>query len=325
MAELRTGLVVQHGATRNLVLPDGEDPSDPQLLYSCVLRGRLRKGPRQRVRPVVIGDRVEFTLVEGSDRQGAIETILPRHNFISRPQPSGGKRRKLEQVVVSNLDRLWVVVSLALPPLNRRFLDRILAAACHQGVEAGIVLNKTDLEEAADPAPLAAIYEPLGYPVLACSAETGHGLTEFVSALAGRIQAFVGLSGVGKSSLMSAIQPGLDLRVASVGERHGHGRHTTSASRLYWLPEVRGWVADTPGMREFGLWGMFRRELSDGFVEIRERAPDCRFRDCMHLKEPGCAVIEAVEAGGVDRERYESYAALIKELPVDELDRDGHG
>ena len=150
MAKYCTGLVVQHGAARNLVLPDGEDPADPQLLYSCVLRGRLRKGPRQRVRPVVIGDRVEFTRLEGRDRHGAIETVLPRHNFISRPQPSGGQHRKLEQVVVSNLDRLWVVVSLALPPLNRRFLDRILAAACHQGVQAGLVLNKVDLEQAVE-------------------------------------------------------------------------------------------------------------------------------------------------------------------------------
>ena len=278
MTEVRTGLVVQHGASRNLVLQDGADPSDPQLVYTCVLRGRLRKGPRERVRPVVIGDRVEFTVQEGSGRQGAIETILPRHNFISRPQPSGGQHRKLEQIVVANLDRLWVVVSLALPPLNRRFLDRILAAARHQGVEAGLVLNKADLEEADDPAPLVAIYEALGYPVFVCSAETGQGLPEFVPALTDHVQAFVGLSGVGKSSLMRVIQPGLDLRVASVGERHGHGRHTTSSSRLYWLPEVRGWVADTPGMREFGLWGMFRRELSDGFVEIQERAPECRFR-----------------------------------------------
>jgi ribosome biogenesis GTPase len=324
MADLRTGLVVQHGATRNLVLPDGEDPSDPQSVCSCVLRGRLRKGPRRRVRPVVIGDRVEFTALEGPERQGAIETILPRHNFISRPQPSGGQHRKLEQVVVANLDRLWVVVSLAQPPLNRRFLDRILAAARHQGVEAGLVLNKVDLEEAGDPSRLAATYESLGYPVFVCSAETGQGLPELVTVLADRIQAFVGLSGVGKSSLMRAIQPGLDLRVASVGERHGHGRHTTSSSRLYWLSEVRGWVADTPGMREFGLWGLFRRELSDGFIEIQEMAPECRFRDCMHMKEPGCAVTGAVEAGEIDAERYASYAALVTELPVDELDRDGH-
>lgn len=316
-----TGLVVQHGATRNLVLPDGADPSDPDALVTCVLRGRLRKGRRERVRPVVIGDRVEYSEIKGSERQGAIETILERKNAISRPQPSGGAHRKLEQVVVANLDRLWIVVSLAQPPLNRRLLDRILAACQHQEIDAGVVLNKSDLGEGADPAALRAVYEPLGYPVLVCSAETGAGLAELAAALRDRIQAFVGLSGVGKSSLLSAIQPGLELRVASVGEKGGgHGRHTTTASQLFWLPEVGGWVADTPGMREFGLWGMFRRELSDGFVEIQARAPDCRFRDCMHLSEPGCAVTGAVEAGEVDRERYESYVALVDELPIDELD-----
>lgn len=322
MTAHRTGLVVQHGATRNLVLPDGADPADPDALLTCVLRGRLRKGPREHVRPVVIGDRVEFSEVEGSERQGAIETILDRKNAISRPQPSGGMHRKLEQVVVANLDRLWVVVSLAQPPLNRRFLDRILAACRHQEIDSGVILNKADLEDAADPQALRAIYEPLGCPVHVCSAETGTGLEELAEALHGRIQAFVGLSGVGKSSLLSAIQPGLDLRVASVGEKGGgHGRHTTTASQLFWLPDVGGWVADTPGMREFGLWGMFKGELSDGFVEIAERAPDCRFRDCMHVSEPGCAVTEAVEAGEIDRERYESYVALLDELPVDELDQ----
>jgi len=321
MTAHRSGLVVQHGATRNLVLPDGADPSEADALVTCVLRGRLRKGRRERVHLVVIGDRVEFSEVDGPERQGAIETILERKNAISRPQPSGGRHRKLEQFVVANLDRLWTVVSLAEPPLNRRFLDRILAACRHQGIDAGIIFNKADLEDAADCEALRAIYEPLECRVQVCSAETGAGLTELSAALHDKIQAFVGLSGVGKSSLLSAIQPGLDLRVASVGEKGGgHGRHTTTASQLFWLPDVGGWVADTPGMREFGLWGMFRRELSDGFVEIQALAPDCRFRDCMHVSEPSCAVTAAVEAGEVDRERYESYVALLDELPVDELD-----
>lgn len=321
MTSQRSGLVVQHGATRNLVLPDGSDPSSPEQLYSCVLRGKLRQGRREHVRPVVIGDRVEFTVVEGPDRHGAIERILPRRNAISRPQPSGGQHRKLEQVVVANLDRLWVVVSLAQPPLNRRFLDRILAAARFQGVAAGVLLNKVDLEEAADPDPIRAIYEPLDYAVCVVSANSGAGLDALTTALRGGIHAFVGLSGVGKSSLMSAIQPGLQLRVASVGERHGHGRHTTTASQLFWLPDVEGWVADTPGMREFGLWGILQGELSDCFPEIHERAPDCRFRDCTHRTEPGCVVIEAVQSGQIDAERYASYTTLFAELPSDEYDQ----
>lgn len=321
MTAHRRGLVVQHGATRNLVLPDGADPADPGQLYSCILRGKLLQGRREHVRAVVIGDRVEFSVVDGADRHGAVESVLPRRNAISRPQPSGGARRILEQVVVANLDRIWVVVSLAQPPLNRRFLDRILAAATFQGIDAGVLLNKVDLVDAADPAPLRRIYESLGHPVCVVSASAGTGLDELARALEGGIHAFVGMSGVGKSSLMSAIQPGLDLRVASVGEKHGHGRHTTTASQLFWLQQVRGWVADTPGMREFGLWGIFRRELSDCFPEIRDRAPECRFRDCMHLSEPGCVVTAAVNSGEIDAERYGSYAVLLEELPVDELDQ----
>lgn len=320
MTAHRTGLVVQHGATRNLVLPDGADPTDLAARLQCVVRGRLRKGRRERVHPVVIGDRVRFSELAGDDGQGAIEEVLPRSNAISRPQPSGGLHRKLEQVVVANLDRLWVVVSLTRPQLNRRFLDRILAAARFQSVQAGVVLNKADLDDAPDPAACRAVYEDLGYPVVVTSAAVGTGLEQLSQALEGRISAFVGLSGVGKSSLLRVIQPGLELKVAGVGERHGHGRHTTTASQLYWLPAVRGWVADTPGMREFGLWGMFRRDLSDCFLEIQERAVDCRFRDCMHLSEPGCAVVEAVAGGGIDPERYTSYRVLLEELPTDELD-----
>ena len=321
MTAQSTGLVVLHGASRNLVLPDGADPADAGAVLSCVVRGRLRKGRRERVRTVVIGDRVSFSALGGEDRKGVIEEVLPRRNAISRPQPSGGPHRKLEQVVVANLDRLWVVVSLARPPMNPRFLDRILAAARFQQVEAGIVLNKIDLDDAPDPGVVRAVYEPLGYPVLSTSASTAEGLEALGLELRGSISAFVGLSGVGKSSLLGAVQPGLELRVAGVGERHGHGRHTTTASQLYWLPAVGGWVADTPGMREFGLWGMYRRDLSDCFTEIQARAVDCRFRDCMHLREPGCAVAEAAGAGEIAPGRLESYRALLQELPVDELDQ----
>ena len=312
----RHGLVVQHGANRNLVLEDGADPLDTGALWGCSLRGRLRRGRRDRVRAVVIGDRVEFEVVDEAQRAGAITAIDPRRNQVSRPQPSGGSHRRLEQVVVANLDRLWVVASLAQPPLNLRFVDRILAAAALQDVGGGLVLNKADLPEAPDPAPVRAVYEDLGIPVLLCSATTVHGMEPLAEALRGRISALVGLSGVGKTSLLGAIQPGLQLRIGSVGERHGHGRHTTTSSRLFWLPACEGWVADTPGMREFGLWGTVRRELEHGFAEIAAAAVDCRFRDCLHVGEPGCAVREAVDEGRIDAGRYASYRALLEELPA---------
>lgn len=315
--------MVQHGANRNLVLEDGTDPLDESGLWHCTLRGRLRKGPRDRVRPVVIGDRVHFSPAGGDGRLGVIDTIEDRRNQVSRPQPSGGSHKPLEQVVVANLDRLWAVASLAQPPSNPRFVDRVLAAAALQGVDGGLVLNKADLDDAPDPAALRATYEGLGIPVVVTSATDGTGLDDLASALRGRISALVGLSGVGKSSLMSAVQPGLALRVGSVGERHGHGRHTTTASRLFWLPACEGWVADTPGMREFGLWGASKRELEHGFPEIAAAAVDCRFRDCAHVAEPDCAVRAARDDGVIAESRYESYCALLGELAAGDDRRDG--
>jgi len=316
----RLGLVVEHAANRTSVEADGSDANSGE--WSCSMRGRLRQGRRERVRAAVIGDRVRFRVTDSEKREGVIEEILPRRNFISRPQPSGGSRRVLEQLVVANLDRLWVIVSLAEPQLNLRFVDRILAAARFQEVPAGVIFNKCDLAAAPDPEPIAAIYRALGLPVRVASASSGAGIEVLREDLRGSICAFVGLSGVGKSSLLRALQPGLDLRVQSVGEKHGHGRHTTSSSRLYRL-EGSGYLADTPGMREFGMWGMYQKQLVLGFAELDAAADDCRFRDCLHGKEPGCAVREAVERGEIAASRYESYRTLLEELPFDELDKAG--
>jgi len=319
----RAGLVIQHGANRYVIESDSEDgsrqPGEVDAEWACTLRGRLRKGRRDSVQLAVIGDRVEFIPEHDSEsRSGVIEKVLPRRNKISRPQPSGGSRTVLEQVVMANVDRLWIVASLTEPQLNVRFVDRILAASELQGVEAGVVFNKCDLDGAPETEPLKSLYEPLGYPVRITSAQTGTGLDALEESLRENISVFVGLSGVGKSSLLSALEPGLQLRVQSVGEKHGHGRHTTTNSRLYAL-RGGGYLADTPGMREFGLWGCFKKDLAEGFREIYELSVDCRFRDCLHLEEPGCAVV----GGPVEESRYLSYRTLLAELPLDALERDG--
>jgi ribosome biogenesis GTPase len=306
------GLVVQHGANRYLVeTRQAEDTS----IWACTIAGRLRQGRRSQVRVAVIGDRVRLRPQSNSrGLQGVIQEILPRRNQISRPAPSGGRRKTQEQVVVANLDRLWVMASLAEPLLNLVFVDRILAAARHQSVPAGLILNKMDLPEAADPRPVRELYESLGYPVHLCSATDGQGVEALRQSLSRGISALVGLSGVGKSTLLSALQEGLQLRTSEVGAKSGQGRHTTSTSRLFSLMRG-GYLADTPGMREFGLWGMVRAELSSSFVEFSALAPGCRFRDCTHDHEPDCAVRRAVEEQKVDPGRYQRYLGLLQELP----------
>lgn len=316
MTDTRQGLVIQHGANRYLVQDERDLATAP---WACSLRGRLRQGRQRSVRLVVIGDRVVFTPSPTAAGQGVIEEVLPRTNEIGRLAPSGQRQQRLKQVVVANVDRLWTVVSLVDPPLNVRFLDRILAAARLQEVPAGVVFNKCDLEAAVEVAPLVRLYSELGYPALVTSAETGLGIESLEKALRGGITAFVGLSGVGKSSLLRRLEPGLDIKVASVAEKHGHGRHTTSGSRLYRL-SLGAWVADTPGMREFGLVGALQQELSAGFVDLAKVEADCRFRDCVHRHEPKCAVRAAVQAGEIAASRYESYLTLLEELPESERD-----
>jgi len=289
---------------------------DGGKIWTCAIAGRLLRGRQVQVRVAVIGDRVRFKEEPSSQGlHGVIQEILPRDNQISRPAPSGGRRQYQEQVVIANLDRLWIIASLADPALNLIFVDRILAAASHQGVDCGLVLNKVDLKKAADPAPVRALYGSLGYPVQLCSALEGQGIEELRKALSRGIGAFVGLSGVGKSSLIAALEPGLKLRTSRVAEKSRQGRHTTSTSRLFPL-SCGGYLADTPGMREFGLWGMARLDLAACFVEFRTHEEGCRFRDCLHDHEPDCAVRAAVERGEVDAGRYRSYLGLLEKLPA---------
>jgi ribosome biogenesis GTPase len=310
------GLVIQHGANRYLV--ETGTVGEPEV-WACTIAGRLRQGKRVQVRVAVIGDRVRLEPeADAEAAKGSIVEVLPRRNRISRPAPSGGRQQKQEQVVMANLDRLWVIASLDQPPLNLHFVDRVLSAARHQGVEAGLVLNKIDLPGARDPGPTRRFYEALGYPVLLCSAVSGEGVEELGASFSGGIGAFVGLSGVGKSSLINVLQPGLQLATKEVGVRSGQGRHTTTASRLYRL-DCGGWLADTPGMRGFGLWGMTKGELGDTFVEFDAPAQECHFRDCLHIQEPGCGVRAALERGEVDEGRYRRYLGLLEELP-EELD-----
>jgi ribosome biogenesis GTPase len=270
------------------------------------MRGRLKNTPRT-TDLCVIGDQV---MVSQPDEQSfVVVEVLPRATRFSRRQPGRGPRK--EDVLVANLDQLMITFCHGRPALNIRLLDRFLVIAEHQHIQPVIVMNKADLREPGDPS-WQRVYESIGYPVLTVSAGTGDGMGALTAALRGKISAFVGPSGVGKSSVINRILPDLDLSIASVSDHHGKGRHTTRVASLYALPEG-GFLADTPGIRELGTWALPIEHLDQCFPEFSAYRERCAFRSCSHTHEPQCAVVDAVNAGDVDRERYESYVRLREE------------
>lgn len=282
-------------------------------VLECTLRGRVKA---RRDATVAVGDRVRVErLDDGSCR---IRRALPRRTTLSRH----GVARRREQVIAANVDQVAAIISAAAPSPDLSMVDRLLALAEINRLEAFIVLNKADLlppAEAAGGGRLApelpselAPYRQAGYDVLLTSAEEGSGLEALRERLEGRITALAGPSGAGKSSLVNALLPGLDLRVGEVGERKRRGRHTTVSARLIPLPGG-GYVADTPGLQVLGLWEVEPREVAAAFPELRKLAPGCRFADCRHDREPGCAVHAAAEAGEIPEPRYRSYLALLRE------------
>ena len=305
--ETRRGLVVRSTGSWYDVHGDDGEPVRARV------RGKFRLEALEidETNPVAVGDRVAV-LMEGDD-VGTITAIEPRENQLSRR--AAGKRGLVrEHVMVANVDRAWCVQSTFGPKVNPGFVDRFLVAAETRHIPAGLILNKADLIGDNERAQEAIafwreLYEGLGYPVLLTSAETGAGVEAFAAALADRVSVVSGPSGVGKSSLLNAIDPDLDLATSAIGERTQKGRHTTTFATL--LRVADGWVADTPGVREWGLWDMAPEELGGYFVEFREVLQHCRFPDCTHAHEPGCAVQDAVDEGSITPERYGSYLAIL--------------
>ena len=296
VTETLEGLVMRSTAGFVDVLVDGE-------VLRARLRGRLKNAPRT-TDICVIGDRVVVSRPDG--RSHVVTEVLPRNTRFSRRQPGRGPVR--EDVLVANLDQLLITFCYGKPSLNTRLLDRFLVIAEHQGVQPLIVMNKSDLRSPGD-AEWKRVYRAVDYSILDVSAHSGKGLDVLARSLDDKISAFVGPSGVGKSSLINCILPGLDLGVANVSEAHGKGRHTTRVASLYPLPGG-GFLADTPGIRELGTWALPAEHLDECFPELAPYLRSCAFRSCSHTHEPDCAVVEAVDAGAIDRERYASYVRL---------------
>lgn len=273
-----------------------------ERILDASLRGRMKHGDGDRI---LVGDAVRVCLHD--DGHATVEEILPRHSVLRRRMP--GKAHGVRNVV-ANVDQLVVVGAAVDPAWDPHLIDRFVAVAEANGLPPVLVINKSDLDAAAsrhgEP------YHAAGYPVLVTSARTGDGGEQLRTQLAGRISVFTGPTGVGKSSLLNALVPGLTLRTAAVSERSRGGRHTTVSPEMHRFGED-GFVVDTPGLRDIGLWGLEPREVAGAFPELTEHADQCRFDNCRHCAEPGCAVTAAVARGDVSATRYASYRRLLEE------------
>jgi ribosome biogenesis GTPase / thiamine phosphate phosphatase len=306
----------------------------PERAIRCEITNRLRKdlvyptapitSVRHRVQqvheldhtdPLAVGDRVRYH--ETGEGAGLIVEILPRRNRLVRRTsvPTVGTHA-FEQVVVANVDLVIPVFAAAHPTPHWNLLDRYLAAAESSGLPAAVCITKLDLARGADGAldaqlqAIMAEYRRIGYPVQEVSALTGEGLAELRERLHGKVTVLVGKSGVGKTSLLNALQPGLGLRVAEVNRKTGKGKHTTTSLEIFGL-EGGGAILDTPGMREYGLWDVTPEDLAELFPEMRPWLGQCRFGEsCRHDEEPGCAIRKAVMAGSISPHRYHNYLRL---------------
>ncbi len=269
-----------------------------------------RVGRIEMVDPLAIGDRVRF--LAAGDGTGMIKAVLGRTSCLSRRDPGP---IPLEQVLVANADQMIAVFSAARPKLSWRLLDRYLVLAEIAEIPAVICITKMDLVKNGTLQALLDDYRDLGYPVLCTSTVTGQGIDTLRDVLCGRLTVFTGKSGVGKTSLLNALQPGLGLRVTEVSSgKVGKGRHTTTHLEMFPLISG-GWVVDTPGMRELGLWNMDAQDVAACFPELRPYLGKCKFgASCQHRSEPGCAIKQAVDNGSVNRQRYVSYLVLAEEV-----------
>ncbi|MFJ4372919.1 small ribosomal subunit biogenesis GTPase RsgA [Pseudomonas japonica] len=297
----QTGLVIAHFGVQ--VEVEADDGQEAGQVFRCHLRANLPA--------LVTGDRVVWRA--GNQGIGVIVAQLPRSTELCRPDSRGQLKP-----VAANVD-LIVIVFAPAPEPHANLIDRYLVAAEHAGIRPLLLLNKADLiDEQNGPAlnALLAVYRQLGYPLLEVSAHHGNGMEQLQKMLDGHISVFVGQSGVGKSSLVNSLLPEVQTRVGALSEWSGQGQHTTTTARLYHFPGG-GELIDSPGIREFGLVHVSRDDVEAGFIEFADLLGSCRFRDCKHDREPGCALLKALEDGRIQQQRMNSYRSIIASLPQD--------
>ena len=290
----------------------------------CSLRGRfqkdfqLKKDKLFNIDIVVVGDRVKYEINE--DKSGVIEEILPRRNYISRKAPKikgvGNRGERLEQVVAANINNLIIVSSCKTPKFNNRVIDRLIVAGESSHLNIIIVINKTDLDESDDYTAWAQLYRTIGYKVFLTSVKTKTGINDLKKEFANNTSLIWGHSGVGKSSLINEMYPGINLKIGEISDNTSKGKHTTVTSIMKNVGE-NTFIIDTPGIREIDPYGIRKEDVCHYFIEFVPFMELCRFNTCTHHHEPGCGVINAVDQGKINGERYQSYLNILDTIEED--------
>jgi ribosome biogenesis GTPase / thiamine phosphate phosphatase len=284
---------------------------DSGVRVECRLKGQFRIKGIRTTNPVAIGDRVIFEMVPG-ERAGIISGILERDNYIIRRATNLSKE---SHIIAANIDRAFLIVTLAFPRTSNGFIDRFLVTAAGYYIPASLIFNKRDLYDEnleKQERELTMIYENAGYPCYSVSALTGENVPVIRDLLAGKISLFSGYSGSGKTALIMAIEPSLDLRTGELSQTHRKGKHTTTFAEMFDLASG-GFIIDTPGIKEFGLIDFDKTEIPRCFPEMDRLLPRCQYKNCLHTHEPGCAVKEALKTGEVSSLRYNSYLSILND------------